>query len=41
MLYQGAASRLQRRQRRLALLDATTVQAGGKAASELYRKLED
>ena len=41
MLHVEAAHRLERRRRRLALLDATAVQAGGSSAKDLFKKLED
>lgn len=41
MLHYAAALRRERRHRRLRLLDATAVAAGGNSPAELFRKLED
>ncbi|MEO7067437.1 MAG: hypothetical protein ABI114_11050 [Rhodanobacter sp.] len=41
MLYYRAAKRAEKRNRRLALLDNTAANAGGKSAQELFKQLGD
>lgn len=41
MLHHAAAKRLERRERRAALVGMTHAAAGGKAATELFESLRD